>query len=385
MDLQTTLNNAQNPDLAIRSNAEAQLNLAVEQQYGEFLLALCVELATEGNPEGNRQLAGLYMKNLITAQDESILQSKTEKWFSCDPALKEQVKVGLLQVLLSPSRTIYHTGAQVVAAFGAVDISAGQWPHLLPTLFQNVSAPEAPVHAKIASLEALGYMCEEMDPNAVEKDVVDVILNTIVGGMRNDRENEIRKAAVTAMCNSLHFTEKNFEIEGERDAIMQVVCEATQCTDVNVRIKAFECIATIAELYYDKLGGYMDAIFQLTANAIKTDDQMVGQKAIEFWSTVCDTEADIVDALKEGAQPDEMTYLHIADQAAAQLTPLLLETLTKQEEDISDDSWNVATAAASCLESLAGAIEDQIVELVIPFISANISSPNWRLKEVTTL
>jgi importin subunit beta-1 len=288
-------------------------------------------------------------------------------------------------VLLSPSRTIYHTGAQVVAAFGAIDVAANQWPQLLPTLFQNVSAPEAPVHAKVSSLEALGYMCEEMDPNTVEKEVVDLILNTIVGGMRNDRENEIRKAAVTAMCNSLHFTEKNFEIDGERDAIMQVVCEATQCTDIQVRIKAFECIATIAELYYDKLVNYMDAIFQLTSVAIKTDDQLVGQKAIEFWSTVCDNESDMVDALHDGAQPEDMIFLHIAEQAAAQLVPILLETLTKQEEDISDDSWNVATAAASCLESLAGAIEDQIVDLVIPFISGNISSPEWRLKEASIM
>lgn len=290
-----------------------------------------------------------------------------------------------MQVLLSPNRTVYHTGAQVVAAFGAVDVPAGQWPQLLPTLFQNVSSPDAPTHATISSLEALGYMCEEMDPNAVEKNTVDLILNTIVGGMRNDREDEIRKAAVTAMCNSLHFTEKNFDIEDERNAIMQVVCEATQCSDINVRIKSFECIATIAELYYDKLANYMDAIFQLTSVAIKTDDQLVGQKAIEFWSTVCDTESDIVEALADGAQPEDMVFLRIAEQAAAQLVPILLETLTKQEEDISDDSWNVATAAASCMESLAGAIEDQIVDLTIPFISANISSPNWRLKEASIM
>lgn len=34
---------------------------------GQFLLALCVELATEGKPDSSRQLAGLYIKNLITA------------------------------------------------------------------------------------------------------------------------------------------------------------------------------------------------------------------------------------------------------------------------------------------------------------------------------
>lgn len=32
------------------------------------MMALCGELATEGTPDGNRQLAGLYLKNVITAQ-----------------------------------------------------------------------------------------------------------------------------------------------------------------------------------------------------------------------------------------------------------------------------------------------------------------------------
>lgn len=384
MDLQTTLKNAQSPDLLIRTNAEQQLSYAIEQQYGEFVYALCSDLVNEGNPEGNRQLAGLYLKNLMTAQDESILETKKEKWFNCDPNLKEQIKAGFLQVLLSPVKTVYRTGAQIVAAFGAVDVVTGQWPQLLPTLLHNVTSSEAPIHAKISSLEALGYMCEEMDPNEIEKHVVDMILNTIVDGMRSDRENDIRKAAVTALCNSLHFTEKNFEIEEERTAIMQVVCEATQCNDVQVRIKAFECIATIAELYYGKLGQYMEAIFQLTSAAITTDDSLVGQKAIEFWSTVCDTEADLVEALSEGAELD-VPYLRIAEQAADQVVPILLGALTKQEEDLSDDSWNISMAAAACIESLAKAIEDKIVDLVIPFIRENISASNWRLKEASIM
>ena len=35
--------------------------------------------------------------------------------------------------------------------------------------------------------------------------------------------------------------------------LLQVVCEATQCTDSNVRKAAYEAIWTIATLYYDRL------------------------------------------------------------------------------------------------------------------------------------
>lgn len=42
---------------------------------GGFMMALCGELATEGTPDGNRQLAGLFLKNLITAQVCLLLNS----------------------------------------------------------------------------------------------------------------------------------------------------------------------------------------------------------------------------------------------------------------------------------------------------------------------
>ena len=237
-----------------------------------------------------------------------------------------------------------------------------------------------------AYVQALGFMCEEMDPDEVGKEVVDVILNTIVDGMRSDREDVIRKAAVAAMCNSLHFTEKNFDIDEERNALMQVVCEATQCSDVDVRMKAFECIATVAELYYDKLGDYMDVLFNLTSTAIKTDSDLVGQKAIEFWCTICETEADLVDMLSEQSElPPGLTFLNIAEQAAGELVPLLLETMTKQQEDADEDTWDISMASATCLEALSKAVHDNIVDLVVPFVSSNVMSDQWRLKEASIL
>lgn len=74
-----------------------------------------MELATEGKAVSNRQLAGLYIKNLITAQvwhfylfslailnvlflstkDDAILQKKTTQWLQCDGALKDQIRAGV--------------------------------------------------------------------------------------------------------------------------------------------------------------------------------------------------------------------------------------------------------------------------------------------------
>ena len=73
-------------------------------------------------------------------------------------------------------------------------------------------------------------------------------------------------------------------------------------------------------------------------------------------------------------------------QAATALVPILLETLTKQSDDIDDDeSWNIAMAGATCLDLVAQTIGDPAVDLTIPFIQANIQNPNWRLKEASIM
>lgn len=227
-------------------------------------------------------------------------------------------------------------------------------------------------------------MCDAMDPSEVDKTKVDQILNSIVDGMRADRPNEMKLAAITAMCNSLAFTDDHFEVQVERDVIINAVCSVTQCADVHAREKAFECLATIADLHYSKLPPYITTIFNLSMTAIRTDAQEVGQQAIEFWSTVCDTESDYAQDMREGILEQGVQYFRIIEQAANMLVPTLLETLSKQSED-EDDSWNIARAGAACLEAIAQTISDSIVPLVLPFVTSNINSSNWRLKEAAIM
>jgi importin subunit beta-1 len=81
-------------------------------------------------------------------------------------------------------------------------------------------------------------------------------------------------AAIHALYNSLEFVRDNFEREvspiyrryrvvlircqGERNYIMQVVCEATQNPTTAVQVGAFENLVRIMGLYYDKMGFYME-------------------------------------------------------------------------------------------------------------------------------
>lgn len=62
---------------------------------------------------------------------------------------------------------------------------------------------------------------------------------------------------------------------------------------------------------------------------------------------------------------------------------MLLETLTKQEEDQFEDDgiWNLAMAGATCLDLVARCVGDDVVDAVMPFVQRNVASTNWRERE----
>lgn len=286
--------------------------------------------------------------------------------------------------LASADPTVSHTAAQVVAAYGAVELPSNLWPALLPTVFHNISSPEISDQTKVSSLETLGYMCDAMkvkiDPQSVNQ-----ILGSIIEGMRADRRDDIRLAAVIAMNNSLGFTDTNFDNETERNHIMTAICEATQAPNARIRARAYECCATVAEFYYEKLQPYVSTLYNLTVNAIQADDPQVGTQALEFWTTVAETEIDIRDDIADGGISPE-SFLRITQQAAPTLMPLVLHSMTKQADDEDDeDSWDISKAAATFLAAAATVLNDDVVDLVIPFVTSNVANTDWHFKEAAVL
>jgi importin subunit beta-1 len=76
---------------------------------------------------------------------------------------------------------------------------------------------------------------------------------------------------------------------------------------------------------------------------------------------------------------------HFAKIALPEIIPVLLQLLTKQDEDADEDEWNVSMAAGTCLNFLALAVHDAIVSMVIPFIEANIKNPDWHYREAAVM
>ncbi|CAM9411941.1 unnamed protein product [Ectocarpus sp. 6 AP-2014] len=387
MDLVTLLGNCQNPDHATRKQAEDALEQAGNSNMGELMLRLVVELANEQQSEVIRQQAGLYIKVQLSAEEEAIRAHKLQQWAMLDEATKAQIKAGSMQTLHSPVAGPRSTAALIVGKMGAIELPQDKWPELLPTLLGNVTG-EFEERVKVATLQALGYMCDDWEPEDMNEGQSNQILTCIVDGMRPDRPPAIRGAAARALINSLDFTRSNFETQQERDVIMQVVCEATQCADANVRKAAYEAIWTIATLYYDRLQAYMQPLFELTLETIRKDQEDVALNAMEFWSSLCDEELEIMDENAYEREPGtsrvSQNYVKLALKS---LMPVVLETLSKQDEDSADDleHWDLAKAGATCLRLIAQLVDDDVVDQMVPFVTENIQSANWRQREAAVM
>lgn len=334
-----------------------------------------------------RMAAGLALKNSFSARDFARLREVQRRWLEqIDPQVKQEVKALSLQTLGSSDSRSGQSAAQFISSIAAIELPREQWPELMPTLVENVGTGTD--HKKQASLTTIGFICEADDQDLRDSlaQHSNAILTAVVQGARKEEaNNDIRNAAITALGDSLEFVRVNFENEGERNYIMQVICEATQADDMRIQQGSYGCLNRIMGLYYEKMRFYMEkALFGLTIQGMKSDEEDVAKLAVEFWCTVCEEEINIEDdnaqAQAEGST-ELRPYFNFARVATQEVVPVLLELLAKQDEDAGDDEYNLSRAAYQCVQLWAQAVGSQVVPPVLSFVEGNLRSEDWHYRD----
>lgn len=387
MDVNQVLEGTLSPEATIRQNAELQLTQAAEADFSGYLTILAQELANERAQSHTRTAAALALKNAFSAREHARLRQVQDRWLTqVDPNIKTQVKALALKTLSSNDSRAGHASAQFIASIAAIEIPRNMWPELMQTLVNNVG--EGIDHQKQASLTTIGFICDtdeaELRDSLAQHS--NAILTAVVQGARKEETNDdVRNAAISALSDSLEFVRTNFENEGERNYIMQVICEATQATDNRIQQGAYGCLNRIMGLYYDKMRFYMEkALFGLTIQGMKSEEEDVAKLAVEFWCTVCEEEISIEDdntqAQAEGST-ELREYFNFARVATQEVVPVLLELLAKQDEDAADDEYNISRAAYQCLQLWAQTVGSAVVPPVLAFVEKNLRSEDWHFRD----
>jgi len=330
--------------------------------------------------------AGLALKNSFSSREYVRLREVQNRWQQqIDPQVKTLVKGLALQALTAQDIATGTQAAQFIASIAAIELPKNQWPELMPKLVENVG--QGHDRQKQASLATIGFICEQQDADlqtSLSQHSNSILTAVVQGARKEEPNNDVRHAAMTALGDCLDFVRANFENEGERNYIMQVVCEATQADDSRIQQGAYGCLNRIMALYYDRMFFYMEkALFGLTIQGMKNEDEDVAKLAIEFWCTVCEEEISIEDdnlqASAEGGA--ERPYFNFARIATQEIIPVLLDLLTQQDEDAAEDEYNKHRAAYQCLQLYAQAVGNTVVNPVIQFVEPNLRNEDWRFRD----
>lgn len=251
------------------------------------------------------------MKNAFTFRDQAKLREVQQRWIQqINPETKTQVKELALKTLHSPDARAGNAAATLIVSVAAIELPRNEWTDLMNILVQNVASGSDAL--KQSSLTTIGFICESQDPDLRASLTAhsNAILTAVVQGARREEQNmDVRYAAIAALSDAVDFVRSNMDNEGERNYIMQVVCEATQAEEVRVQAGAFGCLNRIMGSYYDKMRFYMEkALFGLSIMGMKSEEEEVSKLAIEFWCTVCEEEIAIEDDNAEVCQTPLRTF-----------------------------------------------------------------------------
>jgi importin subunit beta-1 len=111
-------------------------------------------------------------KNLISNRTGD--SRYADLWVSVEPYFKQNMKQAVLINLASPSQLVRSQIASLVSAIAAIEIPRGEWLELINILCTNATNVDPQI--RTASLQTLGFICEELDPS----DLNDGLKNLII-------------------------------------------------------------------------------------------------------------------------------------------------------------------------------------------------------------
>jgi len=369
--------------------ARNYLEQAAQHDLSNLLKQLSDILRNAQQSEVTRAQAALQLKNAIYSKEENVKTEKQERWMQIAEDVRIYIRNNCIETLGTETKRPSQA-AQCVGYIACAELPRGQWTDCINRLMVNVTEDQnATEMLKESSLEAIGYICQDINPDILESQSNN-ILTAIVNGMRKEEPSDhVKLAASNALLNSLEFTRNNFSKESERNYIMQIICEATQSTNDQIKISALQNLVKIMNLYYEFMEAYMgQALFAITVAAMKSPNDDVSLQGLEFWSSVCEEESELQielqEAMDEGRSPTS-TSRYYARGALQYLTPIVLQRLCEQKDTEDDDEWNPCKAAGVCLMLLSSCVEDEIISHVMPFITENIKSTNWQFRDAAVM
>ncbi|KAG4148850.1 hypothetical protein ERO13_D05G309200v2 [Gossypium hirsutum] len=347
------------PDNDARRQAEDQIKrLAKDPQV---VPALVQHLRTAKTPNV-RQLAAVLLRKKITGH-----------WAKLAPQVKQLVKQSLIEsITMEHSPPVRRASANVVSIVAKYAVPAGEWPDLLPFLFQCSQSPQED-HREVALI--LFSSLTETIGSTFRPHFAD-LQALLLKCLQDETSNRVRVAALKAVGSFLEFTNDGAEVVKFREFIPSILNVSRQCLSAgeeDVAIIAFEIFDELIESPAPLLGDSVKSIvqFSLEVSSNQNLESNTRHQAIQIISWLAKYKANSLKKQKLVA-----SILQV-------MCPLLAESSNEDE----DDDLAPDRAAAEVIDTMAMNLSKHVFPLVFEFasVSSQNANPKFREASVTAL
>lgn len=347
------------PDNDARRQAEDQIKrLAKDPQV---VPALVHHLRTAKTPNV-RQLAAVLLRKKITGH-----------WAKLSPQLRQLVKQSLIEsITMEHSPPVRRASANVVSIVAKYAVPAGEWPDLLPFLFQcSQSAQED--HREVA-LILFSSLTETIGTSF--RPYFGDLQSLLLKCLQDETSNRVRVAALKSVGSFLEFTHDEAEVVKFREFIPSILNVSRQCLasgDEDVAVIAFEIFDELIESPAPLLGESVRAIVQFSLEVCSSSnlDPSTRHQAIQIISWLAKYKSNSLKKHK------------LIIPVLQVMCPLLTESTNRDE----DDDLAPDRAAAEVIDTMALNLPKHVFPPVLEFasLSSQNADPKFREASVTVM
>ncbi|XP_068648422.1 uncharacterized protein [Aristolochia californica] len=346
------------PDNDARRQAEEQIKrLAKDPQV---IPALVHHLRTAKTPNV-RQLAAVLLRKKITGH-----------WAKLSPQQRQSVKAALIEsITLEHSPPVRRASANVVSIIAKYAVPAGDWPDLLPFLFQCSQSGQED-HREVALI--LFSSLTETIGNTFQRHFADLHA-LLLKCLQDETSTRVRVAALKAVGSFLEFVNDGADVVKFREFVPSILNVSRQCLangEEDVATIAFEIFDELIESPAPLLGESIKSImhFSLEVSSCKDLEINTRHQAIQIISWLAKY------------KPISLKRHELVLPILQVMCLLLVETHGDEDDDLAIDR-----SAAEVIDTAAVNIPKHVFPPILEFASMNIRNinPKYREASITAL
>ena len=388
-EIEILLKDALSNEKEVNTKASNSLNKLALENLSNFLQSLGKILCDDSKPTDIRQLSAILMKNSLLYVET--LQNEWKNKLSNED--KQNIKMLVLSSLASSFPEIRTSSSSVVASISKIDQPITQnWPDLIISLTKNSFNND--INLKLAAIETLGFVCEELNAKNIDTQTVDLIMNALIENL-NNTENDIKviKQCLKSICFTVKIAEKNFSTEKEMNSIMNSIflniLNHSNDDDILEKIAIFFIEFLSVSNNYDYINDYFSKLMEFSYHLISEkfqSNQKLSLLGMEILCTIGDEELNrepnenfiVIKQSINGLQIDKPKKISkkYFNKIYNQLQQMIIRFVKVPNEDEDESEWNLSKGCLYILSVLVRVADKENVEKFLELLSQQIKQCN---------